>query len=56
MMEEATYSFGGAAKILDIAESKLRYWAQVGFVGPSGRRGGKPRRAGVPGIHPRSAP
>jgi tetratricopeptide (TPR) repeat protein len=40
--EEASYSFGGAAKILDIAESKLRYWAQVGFVGPSGRRGGKP--------------
>jgi tetratricopeptide (TPR) repeat protein len=42
MMEEAAYSYGGAAKILDIAESKLRYWAQVGFVGPSGRRGGKP--------------
>jgi tetratricopeptide (TPR) repeat protein len=42
MMEEASYSYGGAAKILDIAESKLRYWAQVGFVGPSGRRGGKP--------------
>ena len=42
MMEEATYSFGGAAKILDIAESKLRYWAQVGFVGPSGRRAGRP--------------
>jgi tetratricopeptide (TPR) repeat protein len=41
-MEEATYSFGGAAKILDIAESKLRYWAQVGFVGPSVRRAGKP--------------
>ncbi|HXU07089.1 MAG TPA: tetratricopeptide repeat protein [Polyangia bacterium] len=41
-MEEAAYSYGGAAKILDIAESKLRYWAQVGFVGPSGRRGGKP--------------
>jgi tetratricopeptide (TPR) repeat protein len=40
--EEAAYSYGGAAKILDIAESKLRYWAQVGFVGPSGRRGGKP--------------
>ena len=32
----------GAAKILEISESKLRYWAQVGFVGPSGRRGGKP--------------
>ena len=42
MTEEAAYSYGGAAKILDIAEAKLRYWAQVGFVGPSGRRGGKP--------------
>ena len=42
MMEEASYSYGGAAKILDIAESKLRYWAQVGFVGPSARRNGKP--------------
>jgi tetratricopeptide (TPR) repeat protein len=41
-MEETTYTFGGAAKILDVAESKLRYWAQVGFVGPSVRRGGKP--------------
>jgi len=41
-LEEATYTFGGAAKILDVAESKLRYWAQVGFVGPSVRRGGKP--------------
>jgi tetratricopeptide (TPR) repeat protein len=39
---EATYTFGGAARILDVAESKLRYWAQVGFVGPSLRRGGKP--------------
>jgi tetratricopeptide (TPR) repeat protein len=36
------YTFAGAAKILDVAESKLRYWAQVGFVGPSGRRAGKP--------------
>jgi tetratricopeptide (TPR) repeat protein len=41
-MDEAAYTFGGVAKILDIAESKLRYWAQVGFVGPSGRKGGKP--------------
>src|SRR5215467_6785532 len=40
-MEEATYTFAGAAKILDIVESKLRYWAQTGFVGPSARRGGK---------------
>jgi tetratricopeptide (TPR) repeat protein len=39
---EATYTYAGAAKILDVAESKLRYWAQVGFVGPSVRRGGKP--------------
>jgi DNA-binding transcriptional MerR regulator len=41
VMEQATYTFAGAAKILDIAESKLRYWAQVGFVGPSVRRSGK---------------
>jgi tetratricopeptide (TPR) repeat protein len=41
-MEEATYTFAGAAKILDIGESKLRYWAQTGFVGPSARRSGKP--------------
>ena len=41
-MEEATYTFAGAAKILDIGESKLRYWAQTGFVGPSAKRGGKP--------------
>jgi DNA-binding transcriptional MerR regulator len=40
-MEQATYTFAGAAKILDVAESKLRYWAQVGFVGPSVRRSGK---------------
>jgi tetratricopeptide (TPR) repeat protein len=41
-MEEAVYSYAGAAKILGVPESKLRYWAQVGFVGPSVRRGGKP--------------
>jgi tetratricopeptide (TPR) repeat protein len=41
-MDEAIYSFAGAAKILGVPESKLRYWAQVGFVGPSVRRGGKP--------------
>ncbi len=38
-MEEAIYSYAGAAKILGVPESKLRYWAQVGFVGPSVRRG-----------------
>ncbi len=41
-MEEATYTYAAAAKILDIGESKLRYWAQVGFVGPSAKRAGKP--------------
>jgi DNA-binding transcriptional MerR regulator/predicted TPR repeat methyltransferase len=40
--EQATYNYAGVAKILDVPESKLRYWAQVGFVGPSVRRGGKP--------------
>ena len=29
-MEEATYTYGGAAKILDIPESKLRYWRRSG--------------------------
>lgn len=41
-MDEALYSYAGAAKILGVPESKLRYWAQVGFVGPSARRAGKP--------------
>jgi tetratricopeptide (TPR) repeat protein len=40
-VEAATYSFAGVAKILDVSESKLRYWAQVGFVGPSVRQGGR---------------
>ena len=33
------YTFGAAARILDVAEAKLRYWSQSGFVGPSVRRG-----------------
>jgi DNA-binding transcriptional MerR regulator len=41
MSDEATYTFAGVAKILEISESKLRYWSQVGFVGPSVRSGGK---------------
>jgi Tfp pilus assembly protein PilF/DNA-binding transcriptional MerR regulator len=41
MADDATYTFAGVAKILEISESKLRYWSQVGFVGPSVRRGGK---------------
>lgn len=39
--EETTYAFADVAKILDLPESKLRYWAQVGFVGPSARRGSR---------------
>ncbi|HXU64349.1 MAG TPA: helix-turn-helix domain-containing protein, partial [Polyangia bacterium] len=39
---QTTYTFAAAAKILGVSESKLRYWAQVGFVGPSARRAGKP--------------
>jgi len=39
--DDATYTFAGVAKILEISESRLRYWSQVGFVGPSVRRGGK---------------
>jgi tetratricopeptide (TPR) repeat protein len=35
------YSFGAAAAILGISESRLRYWSQVGFVGPSLRVGGR---------------
>ena len=35
------YSFGAAAAILGISESRLRYWSQIGFVGPSRREGGK---------------
>jgi len=35
------YGFGAAARILALPESKLRYWSQSGFVGPSLRRGGR---------------
>jgi Flp pilus assembly protein TadD/DNA-binding transcriptional MerR regulator len=35
------YSFGAAAAILGVSESRLRYWSQIGFVGPSLRQGGK---------------
>ncbi|MCG5053620.1 MAG: tetratricopeptide repeat protein [Myxococcales bacterium] len=33
------YTFSAVAAISGVAESKLRYWAQSGFVGPSLRRG-----------------
>jgi tetratricopeptide (TPR) repeat protein len=38
---ERSYGFGAAARILGVAESKLRYWSQSGFVGPSLRQGGR---------------
>lgn len=40
-MVETEYSFSAAARILGVPESKLRYWSQSGFVGPSLRRQGK---------------
>jgi tetratricopeptide (TPR) repeat protein len=35
------YGFAAAAAILGISESRLRYWSQTGFVGPSLRTAGK---------------
>ncbi len=41
-MTKATgYGFAAAAQILDVPETRLRYWAQIGFVGPSTRAAGK---------------
>jgi tetratricopeptide (TPR) repeat protein len=41
MATDPGYTFGAVAEILGISESKLRYWSQSGFVGPSLRRAGK---------------
>lgn len=41
MTADQGYSFGAVSQILGIPESKLRYWSQIGFVGPSARRGGR---------------
>jgi len=38
---EREYSFAAAARILGLPESKLRYWSQSGFVGPSLRKQGR---------------
>jgi tetratricopeptide (TPR) repeat protein len=38
---EREYGFSTAARILGMPESKLRYWSQSGFVGPSLRREGR---------------
>jgi tetratricopeptide (TPR) repeat protein len=36
------YSVREVAEIVGVAESRIRYWAQTGFVGPSTKREGKP--------------
>jgi tetratricopeptide (TPR) repeat protein len=41
MVADPGYTFGAVSEILGISESKLRYWSQSGFVGPSLRRGSK---------------
>jgi tetratricopeptide (TPR) repeat protein len=41
MATDPGYTFGAVAEILGISESKLRYWSQSGFVGPSLKRSGK---------------
>jgi len=38
---EREYGFSAAARILGVSESKLRYWSQSGFIGPSLRRAGR---------------
>ncbi len=40
-MVEREYTFSAAARILGLPESKLRYWSQSGFVGPSLRKLGR---------------
>lgn len=40
-MLEALYSYRDVAQLFGLEESRLRYWAQTGFVGPSVRRGGR---------------
>jgi tetratricopeptide (TPR) repeat protein len=41
MAADPGYTFGAVAEILGISESKLRYWSQSGFVGPSLRKGAR---------------
>jgi Tfp pilus assembly protein PilF/DNA-binding transcriptional MerR regulator len=38
---EELYTFRDVAGLLGVEESRLRYWSQTGFVGPSARRGGR---------------
>ena len=41
-MTAQCYSARDVARILELPESRVRYWAQTGFVGPSGRTAGRP--------------
>jgi tetratricopeptide (TPR) repeat protein len=40
-VSEQHYSVKDVARIFGVAEARLRYWAQTGFVGPSLKQGGK---------------
>jgi len=40
-MSEALWSFTEASQVFGLAEARLRYWAQTGFVGPSVRQKGR---------------
>ncbi|HEY1553389.1 MAG TPA: helix-turn-helix domain-containing protein, partial [Kofleriaceae bacterium] len=35
------YSIRDVARILAVQEARLRYWMQIGFVGPTVRKGGR---------------
>lgn len=38
---DTQYSFRDVARIFGLKESRLRYWAQTGFINPTGRHGGR---------------
>jgi tetratricopeptide (TPR) repeat protein len=40
-MSDGLWSVGDAAQLVNLAEARLRYWAQTGFVGPSVRQKGR---------------
>ena len=35
------YSIRDVSRILAVQEARLRYWTQIGFVGPTVRKGGR---------------
>ena len=41
LVVENEYSVKDVARIFELQEARLRYWAQTGFVGPSVRRRGR---------------